>query len=163
MVQPPQLRMPIKTIWAQRLWNTTKPNREMGSQPTTMQEVSSPVGHEREAWRLAMQAEVDNLRDNETSSVACPAERRNLNPRNLLPMNWPRARRGAPPARQKQRKARAVICGNFQEKSANEELHTARADITSARAVLAASVSRKFDANGVIDIKAALCNAKLPG
>ena len=74
MVQPPQLRMPIKTIWAQRLWNTTKPNREMGSQPTTMQEVSSPVGHEREAWRLAVQVGVDSLRDKETFRIASAAE-----------------------------------------------------------------------------------------
>ena len=52
------------------------------------------------------------------------------------------------------KKARAVICGNVQEKSANEELCTAIADITSVRAALAASVPRKCDAN-VIDIKTA--------
>ena len=45
-----------------------------------------------------------------------------------------------------------MICGNFQEKSASEELYTANADIISVRAVLAASVPRKFDAK-VIDIK----------
>ena len=43
-------------------------------------------------------------------------------------------------AQREKSKARAVICGNFQETSAHEELYTANADITSVRAVLAASV-----------------------
>ena len=40
--------------------------KENGLQPTTMRAARSTVGHEREAWRLAMQTEVDALRDNQT-------------------------------------------------------------------------------------------------
>ena len=51
-----------------------------------MKHVRNTVGAEREAWHLAMQAEVDNRRDNATCSAAVPAELRNLNPRKILPM-----------------------------------------------------------------------------
>ena len=35
-----------------------------GIQPVTMKTVRATVGHEREQWRLAMQTEVDSLREN---------------------------------------------------------------------------------------------------
>ena len=50
-------------------------------------------------------------------------------------------------------KARAVVCGNFQKKSANDDLYTANADITSVRAVLAASAEKRYSAK-VLDVKA---------
>ena len=64
-----------------------KIQKENGIQPTTMREVRTSVGHEREAWRLAMQVEVDSLRDNESFEVASAREVRGLNPKKILPMN----------------------------------------------------------------------------
>ena len=58
-------------------------------------------------------------------------------------------------------KARVVVCGNFQPKSAAEELYTANADITSVRAALAAAVPNRWNLK-VIDIKTAFLNATLP-
>ena len=65
--------------------------KENGIQPTTMKEVGASVGREREAWRMSMQVEVDSLRANESSHVASAAELRGLNPRKILPTNWPSA------------------------------------------------------------------------
>ena len=135
--------------------------KENGIQPTTMKEVRASVGHEREAWRLAMQAEVDSLRDNESFQTASEAELRGLNVRKILPMKMVVGTKRDPVNGTSKKKARAVICGNFQAKDPHEELYTANADITSVRAVLAASVDKRFDAK-VIDIKTAFLNAKLP-
>ena len=126
-----------------------------------MKEARSSVGHVREAWRLAMQVEVDSLRDNETFSIASKDELKTVPLKKILPMKMVVGTKRDSINQTEKKKARAVICGNFQEKSANEELYTANADITSVRAVLAASVPRKFDAK-VIDIKTAFLNAKLP-
>ena len=108
-----------------------------------------------------MQAEVDRLRDTGSFEVATAAELKKVGYKDVLPMKMVCDVKRDGTAQTEKKKARAVICGNFQEKSAHEELYTASADITSVRAVLAASVPRKFDAK-VIDIKTAFLNAKLP-
>ena len=138
-----------------------KIQKENEIQPATMHEVRKSVGHDRESWRLAMQVEVESLRDNQSFEVASESEVRGLNPRKILPMKLVVGTKRDTINKTEKKKARAVICGNFQEKTANEELYTATADITSVRAALAASVPRKFDAK-VIDIKTAFLNAKLP-
>ena len=58
-------------------------------------------------------------------------------------------------------KVRAVVCGNFQRKQANEDLYTANADITSVRAALAAAAEKRFSIK-VLDVKTAFLNAHLP-
>ena len=59
------------------------------------------------------------------------------------------------------RKARVAVFGNFQPKSAAEELYTANADITSVRAALVAAAPSRWNLK-VIDIKTAFLNATLP-
>ena len=61
-------------------------NKENGIQLTTMKEVRQSVAAEREQWRLAMQAEVDSLRDNSTFEVATSGELRKLRAADILPM-----------------------------------------------------------------------------
>ena len=63
-------------------------DKQNGIQPVAMKKVRASVGAEREAWRIAMQAEVDSLRDNETFAVASAAELRNVPHRDILPMKW---------------------------------------------------------------------------
>ena len=62
-------------------------HKENGIQPTTMKEVRSSAGHERESWRLAMQVDVGRLRGNQTFEVASAAELWGLKQKNSLPMN----------------------------------------------------------------------------
>ena len=61
-------------------------NKENGIQLTTMKEVRRSVAAEREQWRLAMQAEVDSLRDNSTFEVATTEELRKVKNADILPM-----------------------------------------------------------------------------
>ena len=135
--------------------------KENGLQPTTMKAVRSTVGHEREAWRFAMQVEVGSLRDNETFQEATVAELRGVPVRKILPMKMVVGTKRDPIKKAEKKKARCVVCGNFQDKSPAEELYTANADITSVRAALAAGMRRKFSLR-VIDVKTAFLNATLP-
>ena len=51
-----------------------------------MNAVRSTVGHERESWRIAMQAEVDSLWDNGAFQDATAEELRGVPMRKILPM-----------------------------------------------------------------------------
>ena len=102
-----------------------------------MKQMRGAVGADREAWRLAMQAEVDSLRDNNTFEEATAAELKQLHDRDILPMKLVTGVKRDANAQTAKYKARAVVCGHFQKKTATEDLYTANADITSVRAALA--------------------------
>ena len=91
-------------------------NKENGIQLTTMKEVRQSVAAEREQWRLAMQAEVDSLRDNSTFEVATSGELRKLRPADILPMKLVTGIKRDAVAGTEKKKVRAVVCGNFQRK-----------------------------------------------
>ena len=135
--------------------------KENGIQPTTMKEVRSSVGHEREAWRLAMQVEVDSLRGNQSFEVADAASLRGINHRKILPMKMVVGTKRDTINKSEKKKARCVVRGHAQPTSPHEDLHTANADITTVRAARAASVPRQFDAK-VIDVDTAFLPAHLP-
>ena len=136
-------------------------NKENGIQLTTMKEVRASKADQREQWRLAMQAEADSLRDNDTFQVATAEELRKVRHGEILPMKLVTGIKRDAVAGTEKKQVRAVVCGNFQRKGQNEDLYTSNADITSVRAVLAASVAAKH-AVKVIDVKTAFLNAHLP-
>ena len=98
-----------------------------------------------------MHAEVDSLRDNETFQEATGEELRGVPVRKILPMKMVVGTKRDPIKKVEKKKARCVVCGNFQDKSPAEELYTANADITFVRAALAAGMRRKFSLK-VIDV-----------
>ena len=53
-------------------------NKANGIQPVAMKTVRAATGPEREAWRTAMQVEVDSLRGNSTCQVATKEELKNV-------------------------------------------------------------------------------------
>ena len=108
-----------------------------------------------------MHAEVGSLRGNEAFQVATKQELKQLHMRKILPMNMVVGIKQDPINHVEKKKARAVVCGNFQAKDPAEELYTANADITSVRAALAASVLRRFSVK-VIGVKTAFLDATLP-
>ena len=57
--------------------------KENGITPIPLKQVRSTVGHDRESWRLAMQAEVDSLRENDTFEIATPEELRKVHARDI--------------------------------------------------------------------------------
>ena len=82
-----------------------------------MRQIRGTVGANREAWRIATQAEVDSLRDNGSYAEASSAELKKPNYRDILPTKLATgAKRDANPAAAKY-KARAVVCGNVQRKA----------------------------------------------
>ena len=135
--------------------------KENGISLTSLKDVRASVGAEREAWRLAMQAEVQSLKENNTFEEVGSEERKQIKYSDILPMKRVTGTKRDALAQTEKKKVRAVVCGNFQRKGANEDLYTANADITSVRAVLAASVPKRFNMK-VIDVKTAFLNADLP-
>ena len=136
-------------------------DKETGFQAVSMKEIRGSVGANREAWRIAMQAEVDSLRDNGSYAEVPAAELKKVHYKGILPMKLVAGvKRDAHSAAAKY-KVRAVVCGHVQRKSENEDLYTANADITSVRAVLAAAAERRYSAK-VLDVKTAFLNANLP-
>ena len=78
-----------------------------------MKDIRSAIGAERDAWRLAMQAEVDSLRDSESFYTVPKAEAKQLRHASILPMKLVGAKHDAATGQTK-KKVRAVACGNFQ-------------------------------------------------
>ena len=109
-----------------------------------------------------MQAEVDSLRDSESFTVVSQAELRKVSFSSILPMKLVTGIKHDAATGASKHKVRAVVCGNFQPKSPNEELYAANADVTSVRAVLAEAANQKMSIK-VLDVKTAFLNAHLPG
>ena len=110
-------------------------DKKNGIQPVAMKKVRTSVGSEREKWRLAMQAEVDSLRDNQTFEVASAAELRKVEHSDILPMKLVTGTPCDARAGTERKNARAVACGNFQKRLPNADLYSANADVASARAM----------------------------
>ena len=118
-------------------------NKANGIQPCSMKDVRASVGHEREDWRQAMQIEVDSLRGNQTFLVATAAELRKVHYRDILPMKMVMGVKRE--CQLRDFASEGAGCGVQQltdNKEAGEDLYATKADITSVRAVLAASVPK---------------------
>ena len=127
-------------------------DKETGIQNVKMKDIRAATGPDRDEWRLAMQAEVDSLRDMESFETVSPSDQKKIKFQNILPMKLVTGIKHDAATGRTKKKVRAVVCGNFQPKGANEELHTANADITSARAVLAEAANQKMNVK-VLDAK----------
>ena len=92
-------------------------DKENGFQAVSMKEIRGSVGANREAWRIAMQAEVDSLRDNGSYAEVPASELRKVHYKDILPMKLATGvNRDAHSAATKY-KVRAVVRGHFQRKS----------------------------------------------
>ena len=91
-------------------------NKENGFQPVSMKESRGSVGANREAWRIAMQAEVDSLRDNGSYSEVSPTELKKIHYKDILPMKLVTGVKRDANAAAAKYKVRAVVCGNFKRK-----------------------------------------------
>ena len=108
-----------------------------------------------------MQAVADSLRGNGSYAEVPAAELKKVHYKDILPMKLVTGAKRDAHSAAANYKVRAVVCGNFQRKSENEDLYTANADITSVRAVLAAAAERRYNAK-VLDVNTAFLNANLP-
>ena len=89
-------------------------DKQNGIRVTTLREVRASVGAQREQWRLAMQAEVQNLVDNRTFEEVGKDELKAINHRDILPMKLATGTKRDALAGTEKKKVRAVVCCNFQ-------------------------------------------------
>ena len=85
--------------------------KESGAPLTLLKQVCSAVGPEREAWRVAMQAEVDSLKDNNTFESVGSAELKRIRPGDILPMKLVAGVERGPTSQTYKHEVRAVVCG----------------------------------------------------
>ena len=82
-----------------------------------MKEIRNSTGADREAWRLAMQAEIDSLRNSESFEELSQSERKKLRYSEILPMKLVTGIKKDAVTGGSKKKVRAVVCGNFPPKS----------------------------------------------
>ena len=146
---------------AKRSYSSVTSKKRAGIQIVKMREIRQSTGPERDQWRLAMQAEVDSLRDTGSFEAVSAADLKTRKRSEVLPMKLVTGIKHDAATGTSKKKVRAVVCGNFQPKSEGEDLYTANADITSVRTVLAEGAARKMNVK-VLDVKTAFLNASLP-
>ena len=135
--------------------------RQSGLDIVPMKEVKNAFGAEREEWRQALENEYNSFLSSATFRDATPEERRNAYPRDILPMQVVAGKKPPDETGYKRKKARGVVCGNFEEDHGNEVTFTANLDASSFRAALATAAHRDWSI-GVLDVSTAFLNADLP-
>ena len=135
--------------------------RESGMLVVPSSAVVASYGVELEEWLGAMWAELNSLQSKGVFERLTAEEARLLNPRNILPMKLVLGIKSADAQGYRKKKVRAVVCGNFQQRDANEELYTANADISTVRMALAESAHKGWSV-GSLDVNTAFLNADLP-
>ena len=98
-----------------------------------MQDVRRAIGPDREAWKTALDAELNSLRESGAIDVVTHVPH-GIRP---SPTKMVHTLKPIPNSTARKKKARACACVNFQKKKATELLYTASSGISSIRAVLA--------------------------
>ena len=135
--------------------------RQSGLEIVPMKEVKNAFGAEREEWRQALENEYNSFLSSATFRDATAEERRNAYPRDILPMQVVAGKKPPDESGYKRKKARGVVCGNFEEDHGNEVTFTANLDASSFRAAVATAAHRDWSI-GVLDVSTAFLNADLP-
>ena len=112
--------------------------RESGAITVALRDVRTSIGKDRQQWKLALEAELQSLRD--TGAIATVKHV----PRNkqILPMKVVLTLKPQPGLTTKKKKARVCVCGNFQQKKPTDLFYTANTDVSSIRVVLAEAACR---------------------
>ena len=125
---------------------------EGGKQLVTTQEVSGTTGAEREAWKLAAEAELANFAARGAFHVTTSEERAKCQP---LPMTCAWTQDGP------KRKCRACVCGNFTDPDPAMRAWTAQAEPSSLLASLKVGC-REGWTKSKHDVKGAFLYAEIP-
>ena len=135
--------------------------RQSGLEIVPMKEVKNAYGSDREEWRQALENELNSFYTSGTFREATPTERREVYPSDILPMQVVAGRKPPDETGYKRKKARGVVCGNFEEDQGNEVTFTANLDASSFRAALATAAHNDWSI-AVMDVSTAFLNADLP-
>ncbi|CAK0808177.1 unnamed protein product, partial [Prorocentrum cordatum] len=134
--------------------------RESGMTLTSMKILNAVFGSDREEWRQTLGAELISMTDNETFRKTSAAEVREVRPQDVLPMKVVTGIKAADSTGHRRKKARGVVCGNFEGES-DEPVYCSNLDIASLRAALAVACKNGWSL-GAMDVSTAFLNAHLP-
>ena len=123
-----------------------------------MKDVRNSIGEDRESWKLALEAELNSLK--ETGAI----EKVKHIPKGVkvLPMKMVLTLKPIPGMKTKKKKARVCACGNFQDKSPADLLYTANIDVTNIRLILAIAAKYADWGARVMDVVTAFLRAFMP-
>ena len=107
--------------------------KESGAITVTLRDVRNSIGKDRQQWHLALESELQSLRDIGAIETVKHVPRG----KQVLHMKVVLALKPAPGLSTKKKKARVCVCGNFQQKKPTDLFYTANTDVSSIRVVLA--------------------------
>ena len=106
-----------------------KEMKESGAIAVKLRDVRNSIGKDRQQWHLALESELQSLRDTGAIETVQHVPRG----KQVLPMKVALTLKPVPGLSTK--KTRVCVCGNFQQKKPTDLFHTANADVSSMRVV----------------------------
>ncbi|CAK0818304.1 unnamed protein product [Prorocentrum cordatum] len=119
--------------------------RDSGTSLVSMKALNETFGSEKEAWRQALENELNSMTENEVFSRLTLAEVGQARPRDILPMKV----------------VAGVDCGNFEQHGEGEPVHASNLEACSLRSALAVASARRRDISAM-DVSTAFFSAHLP-
>ena len=115
------------------------------------------IGKDRQHWHLALEAELQSLRDTGAIETVTHVPRG----KQVLLMKVVLTLKPVPGLTTK-KKARVCVCGNFQQKKPTDLFYTANTDVSSIRVVLAEVAQHADYGNSILDVATTFFNAPMP-
>ena len=132
--------------------------KESGQVSVTLRDVRHSIGKDRQQWFLALESELQSLRDIGAIQIVQHVPRG----KQVLPMKVVLTLKLAPGVLTKKKKARVCVCGNFQQKKPTDMFYTANTDISSIRVVLSEAAQKPEWGISSLDVATAFLNAPMP-
>ena len=131
--------------------------RESGAITVALRDVRNSIGKDRQQWCLALESELQSLRDTGAIETVTHVPRN----KQVLPMKVVLTLKPAPGQTLKKKKARVCV-PEFSTEKTTDILHTAKPDVSSIRLVLAESAQRPHWGVRCMDVATAFLNALMP-
>ena len=132
--------------------------KKSGAVMVALRQVRQSIGKDRQGWQLALENELQSLRD----SGAIEAVKHVPRNKQILHMKVVLTLKSVPGPMTKKKKARVCVCGNFQQKKPTDLFYTANTDVSSIRVVLAEAAQHPDYGISSMDVATAFLNAPMP-
>ena len=132
--------------------------KKSGAVMVALRQVRQSIGKGRQGWQLALENELQSLRD----SGAIEAVKHVPRNKQILPMKVVLTLKSVPGLTTKKKKAIVCVCGNFQQRKPTDLFYTANTDVSSIRVVLAEAAQHPDYGISSMDVATAFLNAPMP-
>ena len=129
-----------------------------GAITVSLRDVRQSIGKDRQEWKLALETEIQSLRDTNAIVPVTHVPRG----ASVLPMKVVLTLKPQQGLTIKKKKARVCVCGNFQNKKPTDLFYTANTDISSIRVALAEAAQHPDWGVSSCDVATAFLNAPMP-